>query len=421
MIEAIGIGIISIFPFTTFFWFLSNVFLNIPINLTSLLLSFLPASLLSLMLVKLIKKNKIKLKFNSFSILLLALVLSVVILNFIFNWYYPPYFFDTLTMYDFRAKLFVHHRDITGIGNSYHGSYPLYTSLAHTALYILGFSNPKVFYSFLLIGFLLVFFSYIKRRSQSLTALLACLFVVSIPWAFFQSRIAYTNFPYMIYLSLSGLYLANYLTDSSLSSLTLTSAMLSFAAWTRPANLPFFLTSLILIAYKFVRTKNYRHLFIIILFYTLFTLPWGYFKKYHLDLSSTQVNSFKNVPTIVNDLPFMILATAKALFHYFLPSLSGGLALFFLTSLIVQSLTKFKKLFNSISVVTLFYSLTWFALALASRLRFLPLNSWQALLYNAMKRHFISLYPLIVATSFTFPVVTSSINQLASKISKSEN
>ena len=74
-----------------------------------------------------------------------------IVSSFANTFYWPVYIWDALTLYDFRGHLFAQtgfiQNTITSLNSGYYFSYPLFTSLSHTIVYLSGGANSQFIYS----------------------------------------------------------------------------------------------------------------------------------------------------------------------------------------------------------------------------------------------------------------------------------
>lgn len=92
--------------------------------------------------------------------LLIFLIIFLCLASLVYTIYWPVYAWDSLALYDFRARSFAQSGYMSeAIESGYFWSYPLMTSVSHTLFYLLGIDNPQFIYTFFYISiiFLLVF------------------------------------------------------------------------------------------------------------------------------------------------------------------------------------------------------------------------------------------------------------------------
>ena len=337
MIEALGLSIIFVSAFTTFLWFVVNIYFSLLLNLNTLVLTTLVSIFLNYLII--FRHQKLsweKFKLSRLDFLLLFVLLGVLGINLVRNYYWPVSIeFDSVANYDYRALVFDRFDSITKLDHQYHVSYPLYTSLAHTAMYTLGFDNPNPFYSLLLWGYLLIFFSFLKSQAISTSkSILGCLLLITIPSVFYYAGIAYTNFPYLVFLSSSWLYLIRFLQKSDPKHLLYFCLLAAFSAWVRPANHPFFLTSIILLLlYR-------RNILLPILVYLSVYLPWYYFQNFLQPIITYETaKTLQGIMLLPNSLFLLPQSLWAIIVNLTDLKYSGAVGILFLFS----SLVRFKK------------------------------------------------------------------------------
>ncbi len=206
----LGIGVF------TFFWFLLNL-VGIPYIFVSGFVLFLILILLIWGANRLIHKERqenVKVidiaYFKRMSVIekvSLALIVFFFLSVLVGNIYWPVRHWDSLVLYDFRAKIFAQ----TGfmqdaIDSGYFFGFPLLTALAHTWAYLSGFKNPSFIYGLFYMFFIINFFINIKKLhiKRTFVLLLTLLLTVS-PRLFDHTQWSYTNLPYSVYLVLGSI------------------------------------------------------------------------------------------------------------------------------------------------------------------------------------------------------------------------
>ncbi len=273
----LGFGIHSIT-----YYLLALLFGNVELNNTILLWLEL---LLAYFAARIIRKGKLlpelKIDLKGLSRLhKILLLLSVLILGYttIQSIYWPPFQPDAIYLFDFRAKQLLSGNLKLFLEGTYfyhNGFYPPFTSLIHFFFYQVGFSNPKLFYPLMLFAFYLALFGYVKRvyKSTTLGLLVASLtlFTPSILW---NSFFALPNVVFMIFLTLSILYLFEKPGKETtlFKNVLLPSLLLGLSAWTRIE--PFWMVPVFLFSIKSVLGKNLKHLIIFIAIFYLLANLW---------------------------------------------------------------------------------------------------------------------------------------------------
>jgi len=212
--------------------------------------------------------------------------LAIIILGVLFasslisNIYWPVKSWDALTLYDFRGKYFADTgrlSDLFSIHRYYLG-YPLFTSLAHAWIYIIGFKNPSFFYSLFYIALTVVFCSSLTRLTNFKYSLIFTLVLAFSYEIYSHSLFAYTNLPYIVFLVLGYIYLYYWKTSSENKYLYLSALLLSLSGWVRNSD-PFWMVPLIVTFYYLVKSKKYWLWVKYTLIVLSFRIPWSVYVK----------------------------------------------------------------------------------------------------------------------------------------------
>lgn len=405
--EILGLQLLAIPALTTLFWFISNVYLKLPLNQITLILSFVLSIVASRLWFGRPMFQKEKIKPNKLFITFLLFLGGVILFNLVFNLYWPiPAEYDAVANFDYKGKVFFLSQNIEGINNIFHASYPFFTSLGNTAMYFLGFNIPKIFYSYLLTSFLIVFYSLVKKKTNQLSAVLSSLMIITTPMIFFQARIAYSNFSYMVYLGLALIYLLKFLQSSDNKDLKALSLLVAVPVWIRPVHHPFFLLFLILILIKAIKDKKWTYLTSLVSPYLLFFLPWQYFQSNILAISSYET---QNIPRLISQIPILISLipeTLSILLRNFTEfSYAGLTGIFCLSAFFYQFIKNRGKISRlSFGLIGMFLSL-WLILSISVYVSMPNYEGWTGILGDSMRRLFIFIYPILVYVSFSLPVI----------------
>lgn len=210
------------------------------------------------------------------------LILFFTIMYFFFssmlaNVYWPVRDWDALTLYDFRAKIFADSGSISEVFkiHRYYLAYPLYTSLMHSFIYIVGNNSPLIIYTLIYIMFVFSFILVVRKRTSITYALFVGSIVSFTPQIFEHSKIAYTNFPYAAFLIIGYLYLMRWVEKQDLWLLCLSCLFVALSTWIRSSE-PFWITPLV--AILLFAKKSKMRLFLMYLFgIFLVKIGWGYY------------------------------------------------------------------------------------------------------------------------------------------------
>lgn len=252
-VENVSLGFILSTGIFTFLWFLLNC-LGIPFNLISGLLMLSLLNILLFLADKIFIKSKTKKNdfhmqyfkdLSSFEKLLLILILFFMFSALLQTIYWPVRYWDSLVLYDFRAKIFAQSGFMfDAIKRGYFFGYPLLTSLMHTWTYVIGIKNPSFYYALIYVFFIIVFGVNVSKFKigRPLTLLMMALVSVS-PRLFDHTQWAYTNLPYSIYVILGSIYLYWGIKKKDVGSFVVSAVLIGLSTWTRTAE-PFWLSSL---------------------------------------------------------------------------------------------------------------------------------------------------------------------------------
>lgn len=325
LLEKIALGYIIGFGFFTYILFLINLyglkFGLIESGLVLIILIFLTV-FLNFIFNKDIK-FKIKIadivsSLSVFEIISLLFLLLLVSTLFIFNFYWPMRGTDAFILYDFRAISFVETGFMNdAIARGYFVPYPLLTSLSHTWLYLVGFTNPMILYSLFFLSFMILFYYSLNKILDSKASIVLTLVLFLFPDLYGQAQIAYTNLPYTIYIVMGSIYLYLGIKLKNNGYLLISLLLTAISGWTRNTE-PFWVVNIILfLIYGLFDRKN----MILSIFYAFIVntsrQPWnnlynsitsGHLEVKSLIQSNTAVliNGVSNFDS-VNDLLYYLL------------------------------------------------------------------------------------------------------------------
>jgi len=276
ILERISVGFLLGSGLFTFIIFLANWWLKVPFKTvySSLILILLNivAFVINISVRKIRKEQKLfdynlnfKESFENFSTIgkvIIGAILFLFTSSLIHNIFWPISDWDALAVYDFRSKTFVITGFITdAISRGYFTGYPLYTSLFHTFLYIIGFKNPIFIYTIIYINFILVFyFIMLKISNNQLISLAGAAFVSINSTIYAHSTIAYTNLSYAVFLAVGFAYIIYSYCENkiNLSIFYIGVLFVSLASWIRTSE-PFWLLSIPFILLFLVYSKKVIH------------------------------------------------------------------------------------------------------------------------------------------------------------------
>jgi len=255
---------------STFLWFIIYQFLATPFTLKSLLIVLTASNLLcyayiiTFKNIHLISKIQKKLSFKKISLvirnlrknkfILLGSIILFVIFSFVLsqNLFWPVTDWDSLALYDFRAKVIVNTGSLDqGKELGYFFQYPLFTSLLHTITYLCGLYTVKIWYAIIYQAAVINFFVILRKRTSATMSMLGSVFFASSPLIFSHGFMAYTNLSYTIFTSFGFIYLWLWFDDNKRKNLFLGSLLVGLGTWVRISE-PFYYLALVLVLVKFI-------------------------------------------------------------------------------------------------------------------------------------------------------------------------
>ena len=224
---------------------------------------------------------------SSFEIIMIVLLGFFALSNVVIAVYWPVHSWDSLSTYDFRARIFTETKFIPEAALRMRHNfflpwytipvfqYPPMTSLVHTWLYLSGWSSPKFFYPLLLISLAAIFYFCLRDYSPRYHCLLFTLILMTIPLMYEHATNAYTNFPFAFYFGVGTLYLYRWMLTQKRGFLALSSLLLGLSSWVRRESLLFFLGYLVIVlVYSIPRRQFFVPLLFSIPYFSIEFL-WG--------------------------------------------------------------------------------------------------------------------------------------------------
>jgi hypothetical protein len=215
---------------------------------------------------------------DSFEKLIFGAILLFLLSSFILNIYYPVSTWDSLALYDWRAKIFVDTGGMEeGIARGFFFGYPFMTSLVHTFVYLFGGENPKFIYSLIFTAFAILFYNALRKFSSRKISLLITLALITIPSIFNHSTIAYTNMPYTAYFVMSVICLYVWMIKHESGYLAISAFFAGLSTWVRSSE-PFWMVNLgVLILFCLWKKKFLSPVFYSLIFFPI-QQPWKFFE-----------------------------------------------------------------------------------------------------------------------------------------------
>ena len=316
----LGIGLAT-------FWLFFLGVAKIPFSSQLVVLPLVGA--ISLLLVILFPKGKIEFplksqfkafkEFSLFQRAFLILIIALVCWSFLQTFVWPPFTWDTIALYDFRAQRFFETRSLAEsilITPSwlapYTYSYPLFTSLAHTLVYILGGENPKFIYSLIYLALLSCFYFCLRRRTSRILSLGITAVLATVPAFVYHSTIAYSNLPYVFYFVIGTLYFWEWATYDKKSYFWISALFLGLSTWTRSQE-PFWIANLLFLGIYCLRTKRVVRVLPYTLIFFAIRQSWSIYRhsvylqvenlqEVPLKLSFSFIKLFAVIPFVVRNV-----------------------------------------------------------------------------------------------------------------------
>ncbi len=189
--------------------------------------------------------------------------------------HYPPQGWDALVVYDFRARVFAETCSLPEaalkiINRGYVFPIPPMTSLAHTWLYLWGWTNPKIFYPLLFVSLAVIFYYSLRDYCPRYWCLLFTVILVVLTPLYGHAVSSYANFPFAFYFSIGTFYLYRWMTTQKKGLLVLAGIFLGLSSWVRRESPIFFLGYLvILILFSILRRRFLAPLLFAFLYFSI--------------------------------------------------------------------------------------------------------------------------------------------------------
>lgn len=290
--ELLGLsGLIGSATFT-YLIFLANYIFKFPINSkTTVILSLLILLTFSIYLfakkvdIRSLYQNLI-LRVKKLSDIQRSILVFLILIHassLIQNLVWPITDWDALTLYDFRARVIVNQGGNFGspITEPYYLDYPPFTSLLHVFTYISNIPQAKIWYSFLFAFSSILFYALSRRHVSRTKALLGVLLFSFSPRIIEHSQMAYTNFPYAIFIGFGLIYLSNWLESKNKSDLLAGSLLVAFSTWVRLTE-PFWIISIVILILGVLKERKLFNIVLVAvsaLIIIMLKLPWTNFAE----------------------------------------------------------------------------------------------------------------------------------------------
>lgn len=234
---------------------------------------------------------------------------SILLISLIIGLYWPVIGWDALALYDFRAQSFLATGSMAdAISREFFFGYPLLTSLGHTWVYMFG-GNPHLIHWMFYASFLITTYSLLRSRISEFSAKLTVITLAIATPLFQQSFFDYTYLSYLVYLTLSYLYIDKWIRSTQNWLLIVAFILIGLSTWTR-ATEPFWITlifisviGLILKIKKFKSSPGFvlKTLLIWILSLSLFFAIQQSWKVYSTSMLNVSNSSLVQVNYLISD------------------------------------------------------------------------------------------------------------------------
>lgn len=315
---------IAIYTFTLFVAYLAGLPFSTLHSILVLMALWLITEFLGWVINKKIKiqetsKSIIKSKnVSTWERVLFGILGIIGVVSVVTSFYWPVRDWDSLVLYDFRAKVFLHTGGMEdGIARGYFFGYPLLTSIIHTVAYQAGFSTPTFLHSFYYVSLITCVFWGLRRVLPQSWALFITFCIAIYSPLVSHSMMTYTNLAYTTYIVLTVLYSGLWLKLRDFRFGTLSGLLLFGSMWTR-SNEPFWLISIILMLFVAVRFRQwFVALFQFLLVYMVRAL-WVGFEQDHLtyqrSITSLLPNYIQSLLSVLN--PQMLIQVIEYIWRY---------------------------------------------------------------------------------------------------------
>ncbi len=244
-------------------------------------------------------------KFDTAEKLISIVILFLSIYVLIAGFYWPVVGWDSIALYDFRAKVFAS----TGfmddaIARGYFFGYPLMTSMAHTWVYLSGGIYPKFLYSLMYISFGVLFYELLLLWTNKTTSAVFTILVLISPPIFGHAAFDYTNLPYTVYFFLGSVFLAIWVKEKKVSWLVLSALMVGLSTWIRSTD-PFWIVNfVILVLILFIERKNILYLFLYSAVFFPIQQSWSWFLSANAPHVTTTALASQSINIVTHGIDF---------------------------------------------------------------------------------------------------------------------
>jgi hypothetical protein len=291
-------------------------------------------------------------KFSLFEKIVATIISGVLIWALVLSSYWPVTDWDSIVLYDFRAKSFVHTGFMQeGLEIGYFLGYPLLVSLGHAWLYMLGFYYPGLIHSLFYVSFTLLFYVMIRKIASRKWALIWTLVFSMSSQLFDHALMTYTNLPYTVYLVSGYFYFINWIQTGKKDAFIMSAILIGLSTWTRSAE-PFWVVIFIFAIAMTCLKKQWLSALQYGAIVLLFRTPWQIFEKWHARGPGQLVESASDVASgFLNR--FTLSTIPQVLQYFYLNVLYPGKWMYFLLILatILMGVRIWKKRVDRVEIM----------------------------------------------------------------------
>ena len=279
---------------------------------------------------------------------LVFLFVLLVFLVFLINLYWPLWLWDVLTLYEFRADVILKTGNLSSFlqFGPYYLTHPLFTTMTHVWLYLMGFRNVKFIYALYYGVFGLLFYNLLRKKTLRKVSLFFTISMLTTGSLFSAVDASYSNLPYAVFFVTGALYLFNYFRDNRKDYLVISSFCLAFSIWSRALE-PYWvvcLVSLLLFLYLSHSKKKMNTIIIFLVPIAVVYASWNIFSHTagggNLDINSNYVASQVTSSGVSNIFAVLVWNVSFVYKNFISPNLI--LLLSFIISLILNGERKYK-------------------------------------------------------------------------------
>ncbi len=216
--------------------------------------------------------------------------------------YWPIWTWDALTMFEYRGRAIAREQSLAFLKHeSYWGSFPLLTSLAHALIHLLGAGTPTVLYPPYYLSLLVVFYLNVLKLSSRLAAGGFTLIVATTPLLWQHASEPLSNLPFTFYYAAGAIYAYRWVVACERPHLLLGGLLLGLSSWTRYGSEPLFLAVAIPVTVCALLRRQYSAVVLFFLMFASLEAPWLLYQRYILDV--VPAYTFFGVRPVLWDIP----------------------------------------------------------------------------------------------------------------------